>query len=566
MTPNNITTIYFDVGRTLRKTVPALEKQPYWLDKILSLTGMQWSPEELSTELTSRLKEYKTWGNQSLIELADFELWRTWLLPEAVNQITHINAPLLTRYSRRAIGDGVLLPHAAKVIQSLFNRGYRLGVISNTVSSEQTPDFLAEMNLDNYFELVLLSCNIGIRKPDPAIFFEATRHMGVDPKNCAYVGDQVDRDILGSQNAGFPVSVLIDHLDSPTGDPKLNLPKPTHTINSLTELLDIFPPLYRFHPYLEVNGTKETNLQVWNISLSTMWSHEKKIDIIDLPNLLPQMGFSGVELNHSIKMSHLAGLDLGSIPITSIHEPCPADVSTSTLTKKDWLISAEDEDNRQQGVRMVMRSIDLAANIGVKLLIVHPGTSGVSNRLENKLRKLFGTGQTDSEEYQELFHAIKQARNANLQARINATTKSLKELINYAAPAGIKLSLENRYHFMDVPTIPEMEHFLNLGDDSLIGMQFDIGHAVVMDKMGFIPMMEWLEKFGPRISGVHLHDVKGLEDHFAPGLGDIDFKAVSKFIPASTVRTLEVRGNNSEADIRRGLEILHRAGILELTN
>ncbi len=120
MSQNIISTIYFDVGRTLRKTVPAPEKQSYWLDKILSLTGMQWSSEELSSEITSRLKAYKNWGNQTLIELADYELWRTWLLPEAVNQITHINAPLLTRYSRRAIGDGVLLPHASEVIQDLI--------------------------------------------------------------------------------------------------------------------------------------------------------------------------------------------------------------------------------------------------------------------------------------------------------------------------------------------------------------------------------------------------------------------------------------------------------------
>ncbi len=386
--------------------------------------------------------------------------------------------------------------------------------------------------------------------------------MGVDPKNCAYVGDQLDRDILGSQNAGFQVSVLIDHLDAPTDLDKNDLPKPTHIINNLIKLLDIFPPLYWSNRINFSDRRNEIQGKVWNISLSTMWSHEKKISIVDLPEFLPKMGFAGVELNHSIKMNHLIGFDLGKIPITSIHEPCPADVSTSNLTKKDWLISAEDEDNRVQGVRMVMRSIDLAANLGVNLLIVHPGTAGVSNRLETKIRKLFEAGDTESAEYQELFHSIIKARKVNLSARIDAIGRSLKELINYAGNSGIKLSLENRYHFMDVPTISEMEYFLSLGDESTIGMQFDIGHAVVMDRLGFIPMFEWLEKFSPRIFGVHLHDVKGLEDHFAPGLGDIDYKSVAKYIPSNAIRTLEVRGSNSEEDIRKGLILLNKAGIL----
>ena len=122
---------------------------------------------------------------------------------------------MLTRYSRKAIGEGILLPHATEVIKELFNRGYRLGIISNTLSSDQTPDFLKEMELTRYFEAIVLSCNFGKKKPDPSIFIEATTQMGVDPINCAYVGDKYDRDIIGSSNANFPISVLIEHTRFP---------------------------------------------------------------------------------------------------------------------------------------------------------------------------------------------------------------------------------------------------------------------------------------------------------------------------------------------------------------
>lgn len=566
MNPDRITTIFFDVGRTIRKTIPSPDTRSYWLEKIITTMGLDWTAQDLSDKLTKRLQNYKTWSEISLIELKDYELWRTWLLPDAAENITHINAPDLTQYSRKAIGEGILLPHAIEVIKELFNRGYRLGIISNTLSSEQTPDFLKEMELTRYFEAIVLSCNFGKKKPDPSIFTEATTQLGVNPFNCAYVGDKYDRDIIGSSNANFPISVLIEHTDSPTEVLPHTSIRPTHIITDLTELLDIFPPFYTVHKNGHKPEIDKLEKRFWNVSLSTMWSYERKISIGEMPEIINEMSILGVELNHSITTDHLSGLNLGTLPITSIHEPCPSDVSTATLTRKDWLISSESEENRCQGVRMMMRSIDLAVNVGASLVIVHPGNSGVGNHHETKLRDLYNRGLVGSPEYHEQFEKLLVARKSNLNARMNATEKSLKELLDYAGRSDIKLSLENRYHFMDIPTLDEMDRLLLLGDEDRIGMQFDVGHAIVMDRLGFMPFNEWLERFGTRIFGVHLHDVRGLEDHFAPGLGNIDFDILAKYIPSTAIRTLEIRGNNSEDEIRRGMEILNKAGVVNYKN
>jgi sugar phosphate isomerase/epimerase len=85
-----------------------------------------------------------------------------------------------------------------------------------------------------------------------------------------------------------------------------------------------------------------------------------------------------------------------------------------------------------------------------------------------------------------------------------------------------------------------------------------------MDRLGFMPIMEWLEKFGSRISGVHLHDVRGLEDHISPGLGDVDFNLISKYIPNNAVRTLEIKGINDINDIHSGLEVLGKASLIKI--
>ena len=66
---------------------------------------------------------------------------------------------------------------------------------------------------------------------------------------------------------------------------------------------------------------------------------------------------------------------------------------------------------------MVMRSIDLAANVGASLVIVHPGNSGVGNHYETKLRDLYNRGLVGSPEYQEQFEKLLVARKSNLTAR-----------------------------------------------------------------------------------------------------------------------------------------------------
>jgi sugar phosphate isomerase/epimerase len=70
----------------------------------------------------------------------------------------------------------------------------------------------------------------------------------------------------------------------------------------------------------------------------------------------------------------------------------------------------------------------------------------------------------------------------------------------------------------------------------------------------------WLKRFGGRIFGVHLHDVIGISDHHAPGLGDVDFRKVAGYLPKESFRTIEVMSFNAPEQIRTGLKYLVDAG------
>ena len=124
----------------------------------------------------------------------------------------------------------------------LSRRGYILGIIANTITETEIPDYLEEYGLTEYFKTVVLSSKVGIRKPNPEIYWEAARRVGVEPSKCVYVGDNPVRDVEGTRAAGYAMMILILEPDTLKKEPPTVEVKPDYTILEIKELLDIFPP------------------------------------------------------------------------------------------------------------------------------------------------------------------------------------------------------------------------------------------------------------------------------------------------------------------------------------
>jgi putative hydrolase of the HAD superfamily len=80
--------------------------------------------------------------------------------------------------------------------------GCSLGVVSNGGGDKQRAKLRATA-IDKLFSLIIISEEVGIAKPDPAIFLEACRRAGMSPESCAYVGDSLAEDALPSRAAGL---------------------------------------------------------------------------------------------------------------------------------------------------------------------------------------------------------------------------------------------------------------------------------------------------------------------------------------------------------------------------
>jgi len=294
-----------------------------------------------------------------------------------------------------------------------------------------------------------------------------------------------------------------------------------------------------------------------------MWALHNYPDFNDFFAISRNLGFQKIELNHQIDSKMLSQVNLDHYQFSSIHEPCPADISTKELVERDWLVSAVKEDCRNLGVKAVKKSIDLAHQLDVPIVVIHCGTVPVSHNFESKLRMQFNAGEIQSDEYLQVKSQIEQSRKDLVGARMPAVKKSLNQLLEYASQFKVKLGLENRYHYMDIPSIDEMADLLSLADASHLGFIYDVGHAQALDRLGFYRHEEWLMRFSSRMIGCHLHDVLGLIDHYAPGLGEIEFKFISKYLPNDAFRTFEMLPGNTLAQVRDGIQKLVEAGCIQ---
>ena len=300
-----------------------------------------------------------------------------------------------------------------------------------------------------------------------------------------------------------------------------------------------------------------------NASLSTMWAIKNYPDMNDFLEVSKRLGFQKIELNHQVDSKMLSHAKLDHYQFSSIHEPCPADVSMGELVNRDWLISSSDDESRRHGVEAVKKSILLAHDLQAHTVVVHCGTMPNNFHYESRLRKLFINGQHTSDEYDGIKAQIIQLRSELAGPHLISVKRSLYELLDYADQLNVSIGLENRYHYMDIPSIDEMKELLNLADPAHLGFIYDVGHAQALDLLGFYPHQEWLNQFSSRMFGTHLHDVIGLTDHYAPGLGDIDFYKIAPYLPETAFRTFELLPGNTLAQIMAGIEHLLNAGCIK---
>lgn len=565
----SIQAILFDIGGTLRVTKPGEGRDLNKIQEIIHVLGENTPVEDFITRIHKGEKAYRRWCKPNFIELNEAGLWTRFLLTEYPPAFIRENAIRFNQLWRES-KHKYILPDMIETMQELAARGYRLGLISNTTSSVEGYQLLEETGLTNLFSCVLLSAEFGRRKPHPSLFIEAARRVGVDPRACAYVGDRPSRDLIGARQSNYGLAVIIntegymtDEYDPDDYDPEKDAHlaiKADHFIRRLSDLKEIFPPLN------VITGTPDdtgVTTPFFDVALSTMWHVDQPGSFNAAFDQAKSIGIARFELNHQVTLALLNDLNCGRNYISTVHDPCPAVISLDDLKRNDLLVSSTDDAKRRQGVDIVKRTLDLAVSLGSKSIVLHVGSVQCDRSRDRELRKLYNSGLFGTTGYELLRNDMIQHRAQHVPAFLDAVLRSLEEIIVFSRGSGVAIGIENRYRYYDLPLPDEMERLLGLTDEFWFGFQLDTGHAAALERLGLCEKDIWLQKFAPRMIGVHLHDVAGIIDHQVPGQGSVDFKALAAYLPENCQKTMEINPHATLGDLSAAMQHLIDCGCIQ---
>jgi putative hydrolase of the HAD superfamily len=145
------------------------------------------------------------------------------------------NPTLADRVASRFVDDAqATLRRNAAVLEALARR-YRLGIVSNFYGN--LARVCADCGVDRLFDVIIDSAEVGVCKPDPAIFRCALDGLRLSPADALFVGDSAPRDMAGARAAGLAHVWLV----AERADAAVPCCPGDRVIGSLKDLEEILP-------------------------------------------------------------------------------------------------------------------------------------------------------------------------------------------------------------------------------------------------------------------------------------------------------------------------------------
>jgi len=200
--------VLFDLGSTLiyfsGNWQEVIQQGQAALIHRLLKSGIKLDPEKFQEQLQSSMEAYFSNRDDELIEHTTGAILRD----------------LLTRWGHPDLPEALILDalqdmyqvseaywHVESETQSglddLRSQGYHLGLISNAADDANVQRLVDKAGLRSYFDVILTSAALGIRKPHPLIFQAALETWQAVPGQAVMVGDTLSADIQGAKNLGI---------------------------------------------------------------------------------------------------------------------------------------------------------------------------------------------------------------------------------------------------------------------------------------------------------------------------------------------------------------------------
>ncbi|TDL46059.1 HAD family hydrolase [Microbacterium oleivorans] len=137
------------------------------------------------------------------------------LLPGLGVDLPHDDAALdalFERYLAAYRSAWKTFPGVRDLLDDLRRQGYRLGLLTNGSTAQQTQK-LEALGLTDFFDVICISEQIGHHKPDPRAFAELVESLDVSGAECLFVGDDPVSDAAGARAAGLAALLIPSDAD-----------------------------------------------------------------------------------------------------------------------------------------------------------------------------------------------------------------------------------------------------------------------------------------------------------------------------------------------------------------
>ena len=303
------------------------------------------------------------------------------------------------------------------------------------------------------------------------------------------------------------------------------------------------------------------------IGLSTAWLTEKEgitgrrviEEILDL-------GFRAVELEYRVTAEmfrEMAPLIANkNLRVLSVHNffPLPAGLPSYCASGDLFLLSSPDDRERNRAVQYTVRTIQSAHDVGASAVVLHLGRVDMDPE-HGRFAGLFLNKTLGTPEGRRFRDSKLLERREKSKPYFEAVLRSLDHLTGEAAKLGMALGIENRYYYHEIPDFEEIGHILKRFSGGPLSYWHDVGHAYVQERLGLTKAEKLLQAYRTRLLGVHIHDAQGLDDHWAPGTGEIEWSNLKELIHRAAIKILEVHQKADRRQLCQGRELVERISL-----
>lgn len=297
------------------------------------------------------------------------------------------------------------------------------------------------------------------------------------------------------------------------------------------------------------------------IALSTSWYSIDRFDVRKMLTEIKACGVDSIEIGYNFTRENLNELEKllpeFGLKVLSVHNfsPAPDPVRGRFFTDL-YRISSLNEDERRKSVDFTKQTIDTACRFGAQAVVVHAGTvESVTEQSRNLIRACHDLKQSD-EAYKKVKEDFIALREKERGPYVDSAMRSLKEIMDHAFQAGIRIGAETRYYPNEIPNFEEVGFFLQAFYDKGLRYWHDAGHAEVNHRLGLSSHVAYLKSYGDYLQGMHLHDVIELHDHLAPFTGTIDYSFILPYLKPDVFKVIEAHSPATVDQVKKAVEFL----------